>query len=191
MLLQINGNSQIISNSADRSHKKSQTNSNNVNNNKNCQKILNKLPNSLNNVKNFTQVQNSRRKSEDAIIKISSNKKTGDNEKKKSKRFEVKLKRSNSNPDKDLLKLTRFSLPIVSAQQRHELTLLRMEDLIRNGMNYGDAVCTSAKRLCELMIEFASQLTVAKRRILEDPELYDESDLNFDQFEQKQRRKKV
>lgn len=140
----------------------------------------------------MVQVQNARRKSEGMINKLSTDKKTGDNnDKKPGKRFQVKIRRSNSNPDKDLLKFARYSLPIVSAQQRHELTLLRMEDLIRNGMNVGDSCCTSAKRLCELMIEFASQLTVAKRRILEDPELYDESDLNFDQFEQRQRRKKV
>lgn len=56
------------------------------------------------------------------------------------------MKRSNSNPEratsrKYLLNpgcYTTRGLPLVSAQQRHELTLLRMEDLIRNGVNGED-----------------------------------------------------
>lgn len=61
---------------------------------------------------------------------------------------------------------------MVEAEQRHELMLLRMEDLLRNGVTIGDAKTQSAKDLCENLVNFATQLTMAKRRILEDPELY-------------------
>ena len=86
------------------------------------------------------------------------------------------------------------NLPFVSAQQRHELTLLRMEDLLYNGVNQHDGPCTSAKQLCNLMIEFSTKLTSAKRRILEDIDLYDMNDVDgemFDQNDQRQRRRRV
>lgn len=63
-------------------------------------------------------------------------------------------------------------LPVVEAHQRHALTLLRMEDLLNNGVTEGDAPVTDAKQLCEALVDFAFKLTVAKRRILEDPDLY-------------------
>ena len=46
-------------------------------------------------------------------------------------------------------------LPIVEAYQRHELTLLRMEDLLRKGVSGEGPPCNSAKRLCELVLDFA------------------------------------
>ncbi|XP_055346065.1 LOW QUALITY PROTEIN: uncharacterized protein LOC129593660 [Paramacrobiotus metropolitanus] len=67
-----------------------------------------------------------------------------------------------------------LSLPTVSAHQRHELTLLRMEDLIRHGITLGDKPCTNARQLCQCFITFVYQLTAAKRHILEDPDLYPE-----------------
>lgn len=65
-----------------------------------------------------------------------------------------------------------------------------MEDLLNNGVNEGDGVCKSPRHLCELMIEFSSKLTTAKRRILEDPDLYDEGS-EFGQQEQRARRRRV
>lgn len=63
-------------------------------------------------------------------------------------------------------------LPEVEAHQRHALTLLRMQDLLQQGLYQGDGACSSAEDLCERMVDFATKLTAAKRRILEDPELY-------------------
>lgn len=63
-------------------------------------------------------------------------------------------------------------LPEVEAHQRHALTLLRMQDLLQQGLYQGDGACSSAEELCERMVDFATKLTAAKRRILEDPELY-------------------
>ena len=65
-----------------------------------------------------------------------------------------------------------LSLPRVSAVQRHELTLLRMEDLIRYGITIGDKPCTNARQLCQCFLNFAIQLTSAKRHILEDADIY-------------------
>lgn len=47
------------------------------------------------------------------------------------------------------------SLPVVEAYQRHELTLLRMEDLLRRGVSGEGPPCNSAKHLCELLLDFA------------------------------------
>lgn len=63
-------------------------------------------------------------------------------------------------------------LPEVEAHQRHALTLLRMQDLLQQGLYQGDGSCSTAEDLCERMVDFATKLTAAKRRILEDPELY-------------------
>lgn len=103
--------------------------------------------------------------------------------------------RSNSNPERDSTPRPTLypKLPVVTAEQRHMLALLRMEDILTNGM-VGDgqtaSPCTSAKRLCELLIDFSTKLTVAKRRILEDPELYSETE-GFTQIDQRYRRRLV
>lgn len=47
------------------------------------------------------------------------------------------------------------NLPVVEAYQRHELTLLRMEDLLRRGVSGEGPPCNSAKHLCELLLDFA------------------------------------
>ncbi|KFM64105.1 PP2C-like domain-containing protein, partial [Stegodyphus mimosarum] len=86
----------------------------------------------------------------------------------------------NQNPEKENF-VVDLNLPVVEAHQRHELTLLRMEDLIVNGVNEGDGPCKTAKQICEQMIDFAEKLTIAKRRILEDPELYKNDDLEVNQ----------
>ncbi|KAG7188108.1 hypothetical protein KM043_015957 [Ampulex compressa] len=90
----------------------------------------------------------------------------------------------------------RNNLPIVEAYQRHELTLLRMEDLLRRGVSGEGPPCNSAKRLCELLLDFAVRITAAKRRILEDTDLYyvqhrDGQLVQLSKQEQRTRRKKT
>ncbi len=76
------------------------------------------------------------------------------------------------------------SLPSVAAYQRHELTLLRMEDLLNHGsgseaaplqqsLGISGRVQTAAE-LCHRMVDFCQRLTTAKRKVLEDPDLYPE-----------------
>ncbi|XP_034936842.1 PP2C-like domain-containing protein CG9801 isoform X3 [Chelonus insularis] len=87
-------------------------------------------------------------------------------------------------------------LPIVQAYQRHELTLLRMEDLLRCGVSGNGPPCDSAKKLCESLLDFAVRITAAKRRILEDADLYYDQHKNgqliqLSKPEQRSRRKKI
>lgn len=63
-------------------------------------------------------------------------------------------------------------LPIVSAYQRHVLTLLRMSDLFYYGINGTLRPCTNAKKLCSLLIDFTRMITSAKRKLLEQRELF-------------------
>ncbi|XP_042225001.1 uncharacterized protein LOC121868428 isoform X2 [Homarus americanus] len=81
-------------------------------------------------------------------------------------------------------------LPLVEAHQRHELTLLRMEDLLRCGLTSMGPV-TTAQGLCLEMVHFATKLTVAKRRILEDPDLYPSASKELSRSDQRNRRRKV
>uniref|UniRef100_A0A1W7R9W3 PP2C-like domain-containing protein CG9801 n=1 Tax=Hadrurus spadix TaxID=141984 RepID=A0A1W7R9W3_9SCOR len=101
------------------------------------------------------------------------------------------LRRANSHSNgKSPILNERPYLPIVEAHQRHELTLLRMEDLLKNGIKSNPTINT-AKHLCEELVGFAKKLTQAKRKILEDPELYLNSALPDTQEEQKLRRKQA
>lgn len=52
------------------------------------------------------------------------------------------------------------NLPVVEAYQRHELTLLRMEDLLRRGVSGEGPPCNSAKHLCELLLDFAVRMKI-------------------------------
>jgi len=63
-------------------------------------------------------------------------------------------------------------LPMVNGVQRHALTLLRLEDLLCYGINGTLKPCTSAKKLCHLLVDFAKMITAAKRKILEQREIY-------------------
>lgn len=145
----------------------------------------------------------------DAVKKMTDSKQQQLNNKNSSKSSQAtknpikNLRRSMSNPDRDAARkivppaaaqpTTKLNtLPFVSAEQRHELTLLRMEDVLTHGLdgNVSKSSCTSARKLCELLIEFASKLTVGKRRVLEDPELYVD-DNDFNQAEQRRRRRRV
>ncbi|CAG2068198.1 unnamed protein product, partial [Timema podura] len=60
------------------------------------------------------------------------------------------------------------SLPTVQAYQRHELSLLRMDDLLKHGVSGQGPPVGDARSLCELLLDFSTRLTAAKRHILED-----------------------
>ncbi|XP_043247655.1 PP2C-like domain-containing protein CG9801 [Amphibalanus amphitrite] len=84
------------------------------------------------------------------------------------------------------------TLPVVTALQRHELTQLRMDDLLRNGALEGEGRVTDARHLCCQLLDFAFRLTTAKRRVLEDPELYTGGDgVELSRAEQRARRRRV
>ncbi|VDK78206.1 unnamed protein product [Litomosoides sigmodontis] len=99
------------------------------------------------------------------------------------------------------------SLPCVDAEERHELMLLRMSDIISNGIlpplsrlksssarrsrsPIDGGVVVSASKLCHNLIQFARQLSMAKRRTLEDPELY-QIEKHLSKSEQRNHRKMV
>lgn len=63
-------------------------------------------------------------------------------------------------------------LPLVSGNQRHQLTLLRIFDLLTYGIDGAMRPSTTAKQLCQLLIDFATCITSAKRKLLEQRELY-------------------
>ncbi|XP_055621013.1 PP2C-like domain-containing protein CG9801 isoform X2 [Toxorhynchites rutilus septentrionalis] len=69
-------------------------------------------------------------------------------------------------------KETGSTLPLVTGAQRHTLTLLRMADLLMYGINGTLRPCSTAKQLCQLLIDFATCITAAKRKLLEQRELY-------------------
>lgn len=81
----------------------------------------------------------------------------------------VAIKRSNNAVTKSS---SPMALPQVTAQQRHVLTLLRIADLLVYGINGSLRPCTNAKQLCQLLIDFVSCITSAKRKLLEQRELY-------------------
>uniref|UniRef100_A0A2I9LPG7 PP2C-like domain-containing protein n=1 Tax=Centruroides hentzi TaxID=88313 RepID=A0A2I9LPG7_9SCOR len=97
------------------------------------------------------------------------------------------LRRVNSQLTKSPTISEKPYLPRVEAHQRYELTLLRMEDMLKQK----DDKEVSAKYICEELIEFVKKLTRAKRKILEDPELYLNSALPDTQEEQRLRRKQA
>ncbi|KAL5273066.1 hypothetical protein ACFFRR_000062 [Megaselia abdita] len=63
-------------------------------------------------------------------------------------------------------------LPYVTGPQRHALTLLRLEDLLSYGINGNLCPCPSARRLCQLIIDFVRMITSARRKTLEQRELF-------------------
>ncbi|CAG9539266.1 unnamed protein product [Cercopithifilaria johnstoni] len=105
------------------------------------------------------------------------------------------------------LRMCNTSLPCVDAEERHELMLLRMGDIISNGIlpptsrsrsspahrsrsPINGGVTVSASKLCHNLIQFARQLSMAKRRTLEDPELY-QIEKHLSKSEQRNHRKMV
>lgn len=79
--------------------------------------------------------------------------------------------KSNSSPINRIRKSS-AGLPIVTPMQRYNLTLLRMEDLFQYGINGTVRPCSNARKLCNLLIDFTRMITSAKRRILEQRELF-------------------
>lgn len=66
----------------------------------------------------------------------------------------------------------RSHLPIVTGKQRHQLTLLRIFDLLTYGIDGTMRPSATAKQLCQILIDFAKYITSAKRKLLEQRELY-------------------
>lgn len=64
------------------------------------------------------------------------------------------------------------NLPLVTAEQRHKLTLLRLEDLLSYGINGQLQPCDSARKLCQLLIDFSTSITAARRNMLEQKDTY-------------------
>ncbi|XP_044738971.1 PP2C-like domain-containing protein CG9801 isoform X2 [Chrysoperla carnea] len=93
----------------------------------------------------------------------------------------------------DILR-SKEGLPIVKAFQRHELTLLRMEDLLNKGISGYEQQCSTAKQLCQMLVDFSLKITAAKRHFLEDIDLYYEENnkvlVELSAKEQKLRRRK-
>ncbi|KAF8362108.1 hypothetical protein PRIPAC_89031 [Pristionchus pacificus] len=90
------------------------------------------------------------------------------------------------------------SIPCIDATQRQNLMLLRMRDIISNGFlprkdTLNDEPVTprppNPSRLCTSLTQFATQLSTAKRRVLENPELYKKEKLT--KSEERARRKMV
>ncbi|TDG52456.1 hypothetical protein AWZ03_001286 [Drosophila navojoa] len=65
-----------------------------------------------------------------------------------------------------------MGLPLVTGPQRHALTLHRLEDLLSYGINGTFSPCASARRLCHLLIDFVRMITSARRKTLEQRELF-------------------
>lgn len=63
-------------------------------------------------------------------------------------------------------------IPYVTPFQRYELQLLLMEDIIKNGISGRDSPITTARKLCESLVSFTLSITSAKRRTLEDQDMY-------------------
>lgn len=91
-------------------------------------------------------------------------------------------------------------LPMVTAAQRHALTLLRLDDLLSHGINGTLRQCSSAKNLCHILVDFVQMITSAKRKILEQRELFYKSsirpdgkrtEIELNRIQQKRARKKV
>lgn len=70
------------------------------------------------------------------------------------------------------LAISANGLPLVTATQRHALTLLRMEDLLSFGINGTLQQNISARKLCNLLIDFVTMITSAKRKMLEQREVF-------------------
>ncbi|KAK5638030.1 hypothetical protein RI129_012325 [Pyrocoelia pectoralis] len=85
-------------------------------------------------------------------------------------------------------------IPFVTPLQRYEISLLLMEDVLKRGISGQDLQCTTAKKVCENLVNFAFSISSAKRHTLEDADLYFDN-LNgvmveISQQEKKNRRRK-
>ncbi len=87
--------------------------------------------------------------------------------------IEPRIRNSSKNSSPQIrIRKSPAGLPIVTANQRHALTLLRIADLMEFGINGTLRPCNTAKKLCSLLIDFTKMITSAKRKLLEQRELY-------------------
>lgn len=70
------------------------------------------------------------------------------------------------------IKRNEDGLPFVTPLQKYELTLLLMEDILVRGLSGREAPCVTARLLCENLLRYTVSITAAKRRTLEDKDLY-------------------
>jgi hypothetical protein len=86
----------------------------------------------------------------------------------------MKLKKSSAQPVPAAIQFPKSmnGLPLVTGPQRHALTLLRLADLFNFGINGSLRPCTTSKKLCQLLIDFVTMITTAKRKMLEQRELF-------------------
>ncbi|KAF5306578.1 hypothetical protein FQR65_LT07305 [Abscondita terminalis] len=63
-------------------------------------------------------------------------------------------------------------IPFVTPLQRYEISLLLMEDILKRGISGHDLQCTTAKKVCENLVDFTFSISSAKRHTLEDSDLY-------------------
>lgn len=63
-------------------------------------------------------------------------------------------------------------IPYVNPIQRYELTLLLIEDILKRGISGNETQCVTSRKLCENLVSFTFSITSAKRRTLEDLDLY-------------------
>jgi hypothetical protein len=117
------------------------------------------------------------------------------------------LRRSNSNPGQRSREAIQGRAertiltqpPSITAEQRHVLGLLQMEQILRHGLqqpqddrSLRDDSVKSAEQLVHRLLQYVHQLTAAKRSVLQDPSLYDMDDPNhFTASAQKLRRRQV
>lgn len=85
-------------------------------------------------------------------------------------------------------------IPFVTPLQRYEISLLLIEDVLKHGISGHDMQCTTAKKLCENLVNFTFSISSAKRHTLEDTDLYFDSVngllVEVSQQEKKTRRRK-
>jgi hypothetical protein len=86
----------------------------------------------------------------------------------------MKLKKSPAQPVPPTIQFPKSmnGLPLVTGPQRHALTLLRLADLFNFGINGSLRPCATSKKLCQLLIDFVTMITTAKRKMLEQRELF-------------------
>lgn len=63
-------------------------------------------------------------------------------------------------------------LPYITPVQKYEITLLMIEDILKKGISGKEHCTVTAKKLCENLLSFTMSITAAKRRTLEDNDLY-------------------
>lgn len=84
-------------------------------------------------------------------------------------------------------------VPLVTAKERHEMTLERMEQVIRSTIKNNQGQVT-AQSLAQALFNYANRLTVEKRSLIQRRDLYNLTDDGVDDFThvcQKERRKKA